>query len=435
MIKVVTFYTYGPPRDGAGFLEAQMMTLRRLVEEQGFRFSAYSPEDVRALGAPELVQAYPDEYRLERNPGGHAIGFFAWKPFIMIDAMKDMGEGDVLFYMDCNLAKWNQYHDKVRHIRDIVAIAQRIGDFFIGREHVGQDLIIRHFSSNNQMRIIGRDSEFCKNFPMLIVNNIVCRKSDSSLDVLKEWLKYCERPDCILPPVNGDHDPGFKWFVPEQAALTLLLARRVETGRLPWFYPGVCLGRGFNPQLTDNSHVKHLPLRPPAVLPDRTPVGGRGEAGAPQWRKLDVPLSAWEPADGGRATPQPNGEVLLGDGLEETFHLLRIRRREVDGAWIRLKVVARPLPECEVAFHFQHWGGLDVASFDREGRLIVHGIASHARAIPCPDGHWLYEVEFPNLHETLSFGLGNPWGQYKGRGLDHFAISDVSVEYAALGQS
>lgn len=423
MIKVVTFFTHGPPQDEGARLEAQSLVIERLVRDLGHRFSAYSPQRIREVGAERLLKRYPDEYRLPNNWAANTLGFYAWKPYIILDAMKDLSDGDTLFYMDGNLEKYPAYRDKVKNIGELIEIACNVGDFFVAREITGQELTARQFSSGTQMRTIGAGTEFQKSFPVLIVNNIICRKSVESLSILHEWLEYCSREECITPPLNGDHDPEYKWFCPEQAVLNLVISRRVEAGLLPWFYPGVAIGRGFNPQLADNSHTVHLSRKLPAFA----------SAGRPLiWETVDVRLDAWKEADDGRLTPQPDGEVLLGDGTADNYHLMRISDPGFDRCWIRLKILARPLDECDVSLHVQHWGGLNVASLDRHGALQLDSNTLSAVASPREDGYLLYEVVFPNLHSTISIGLGSPYGHYQGKGHDQYSIKNISVERAPI---
>lgn len=424
MISVVTFYTQGGDRDQGSSLEHQMLMTKYVVEQQGLDFQSYSPSDVVALGAPNLVKAYPDEYTLPRNPGAHKVGLFAWKPFVIREALRRVNDGDTVFYIDCNITKYPGYRDKIRNAREMVVMAGKVNDFFIARESSALIPSVRQFCSGQQLRTIAPNSEFCKNFPLLLANNIICKNTTSGIEIVDEWLDYCGREYCIVPPMNGDHEPEYLWHTADQAALTLLIAKRVELGLLPWFYPGVTIGREYEPRAVDNSHIVYLRHDP--ELPDR-------RNGVPvSWQSLEVPLDDWAPLIEAEVSRGPEGDVILSDVASPDLHLMRVSNPYFERAWVKLKIVARPLPDCDVFLCVHHWSGSDIAIFDPGGRVLFDTGAVAASAVPGSDGYAQFDVTYPSLSSLVAIGFAGPRGWYVGHGRAQMAFRSISIEYSPM---
>ncbi|WP_145136553.1 hypothetical protein [Roseomonas gilardii] len=436
MIKFITFFTQGKPHDEGFPLTLAMLNMKSLVEDQGYVFDAYCPERIRSLGAGALVKVYPEEYRLPKNQGLHKIGFAAWKPFIILDAMKSIGEEDVVFYLDCNLPKYPAYREKISNIRNLVELASNIGDFFVARERPDQALKARYHSSKTQMEGIGSGSQFCYNFPLLIVNNVIAKKSQVSQEILTEWLINCAQHDYITPPEKKQQDAEFKWFCPEQAILNQIIARRIEEGVLSANYPGISVGRGFSPIRADEGHldlledsfthtaIKPSPQNAPS-LSSQTPIRGqqscsRGEV------YFNIAPSDWVTFDDATITLVDDNSFFLGDGNKERFHLIRATDKRFMNKRVNLRIVARPTEECSAGLHVHHLGHANVATVEKDGTISLLQNVITASCEKQKNGDLIAHFDFINKHEVLLIGLGKPSGFYAGLNKNHYLIKEVS---------
>lgn len=259
-ITIVTFHSEGTPHDEGLSLEPQATALRRIAEDLGVGFEAYTPRRLRELGAGILVRSFPDSFKLELNPGYHKIGFGAWKPFIILHELSKLNEGDVVFYMDANIIKYPGLRDKAFAVREMISAALENCDFFVGRENV-QSAATRagQFSSLAQLSKIGRGTLFAKNFPILIANNIIAKKTDFACAILSDWLALSMVDELIIPPQTPEERTAeYRWFCAEQMVLNYIIARHIEEGVLPWYYPNLCYGRGGVPFVPENMHVVWL---------------------------------------------------------------------------------------------------------------------------------------------------------------------------------
>lgn len=258
-IKVISFYTEGEPYDGGANLRSGMYTFRQIAEESGYLFDSYTPARLEAMGAGIFSNPIPDEFESNSNKYYHKIGFMAWKSFIIYDALKDMDDGDVVFYLDSNIGKYPSLRNMIKDAKYISNTALENYDFYVGREFVDQSFPLIQFAHREVIDELGKGTDFVKHFPNLIVNNIICRKTRFSEDILLDWMSLCliDRFLYIKNKSSLQYD-DFKWSCPEQSVLNAIIARHIQEGLLPWNYPGICYGRENIPQITDNSHIKYL---------------------------------------------------------------------------------------------------------------------------------------------------------------------------------
>jgi hypothetical protein len=258
-IKVITFHSEGYPHDEALPLTGSKVVLQNLVESQGYEFEAYTPRRVRQLDAANLVRKFDDRYAMEKNPGLHLLGMFAWKPFIMLHALQSMDENDLLIYSDANIEKYPGLQKRLADIRSLVD--ETIGDyaFFIAREFPHQRVKTAAHASGVQLTIIGANTDFACNFPTHIASRLIVRNNPEAREILVYWLALCMVDKFILPPMQGDivHEV-YRWFCAEQSVLNLILANLIEEGRLPYFYAGIGIDRDGNRFVADNSHIESL---------------------------------------------------------------------------------------------------------------------------------------------------------------------------------
>lgn len=258
-IKVVSFYTEGEPYDGGIDLASGMYAFRQIAEDNGYLFDSYTPSRLDTIGAGCFSRTFPEKFKYEVNQHSHKIGFLAWKPFIIYDAMKDMDDGDIIFYLDANIGKYPSLREMVKSANEVVSVVMENYDFYIGREFTDQSFPLVQFAHRAVIDELGGGTEFVKNFPNLIANNIICRKTRFSEEILLDWISLC-RVDRFLyiQDITQTQYPDFKWPCAEQSVLNGIIARHIQEGMLPWNYPGISYGRGNTPRITDNSHIKHL---------------------------------------------------------------------------------------------------------------------------------------------------------------------------------
>lgn len=456
-LRFLTFYSEGFPYDKGIPLKNQMFTVRHLVAQAGHNFMAFSPSRLKAIGASEVVREYPLP-DLKNNFGLMKIGMGAWKPLIILLALEDLREDEVLFYNDVNFYKYKSYYQRIGVLDQMAEKALSNGvDFFTQREFIDQGAKAYHFSHRLQFEEIAGGTEFAKQFPLCNVSPIIVRPTLLSRQILLEWLMLCRMERFILPLTDESPHPEFRHFTPEQAILNMLLIRWIQEGKLPSDYPGLSYNRGIHPGSTDNAHVNYLKnvkksrskrLGSTLVTQFKSDfentlkfyesVREKHRMGAhpmpDKWLDFSVPVNKWRAADGGVLRQEQDRDVILSDSPRPTYHLMRTKSEFFSQAKIRLEIVAKPLPTCNTGLHIQHWGGGDVCTFGWAG---VPDISSSNQLISMErysldDGYFMYIVVFYNFHYTVSIGAGKPNGYYEGSGRDQYKIRNIKISASQL---
>lgn len=446
-IKFVVFYTEGNPNDEGSDLTKVVRTVRSLVEEAGHEFDAYTPKRLYQMGAGELVKAYPDKYNLGNNPNTHKFGLFSWKPFTILHALSTMEKDDVIFYLDANIAKYPTLRLVIQSINTIINKALNFCDFYIGRELTEQILKASDFCSIRQIEEIGGNSLFVQNFPLLIANNIIAKVSDFAFDILLDWLAMCRVKEYILPPTKEEEkSPNFKWFCADQSILNMIIARHIEEGLLPWFFPNICHGRSNNFSIPNNDHIQYL-SHSTEVIWNRPKFREQHQkqiastqifldnicnsktVGNP-WITLDYNLKDWQAADDATFTPLENNNYAFADGDQNNYHLIRIHDPKLQNMEIDLEIIAKKYPSSDpkIGMHIQQWGGIDLCTIYENNDKTIHPHTVFATATPLKNNFYMYHVRFFNYHDTLSIGTGCPQGHYLGKNNKQFEFSSIKIK-------
>jgi hypothetical protein len=155
-------------------------------------------------------------------------GYWAWKPYFILEALKSLSDGDVLFYADAG-SLFVQPTDPLVEI----CTSQRHGlVLFDARpvtnaQFVKRDCFVR----------MGCDSPQIWLSPMVMATVLVIRKCDASIALLQEWLSYCTDPAIITDDPSISGMPELTQFLQhrhDQSILSVLAARdAIETYRNP----------------------------------------------------------------------------------------------------------------------------------------------------------------------------------------------------------
>jgi len=239
-IHYISFCSEGEPYDKGINLSNSKQILIDKLENTDIEYFFYSPRFLKENRYGEYVKEHANPGLVSMNPHMNLVGFCAWKPLIMLLQLEKMNDGDILVYRDCNCEKYGQlkdfddFHNTVDSIMKIVNF-----DFFIPIE--SPDLKLGNHVKSNVIRELAIDVEFTRNFPLLIANILICKKSAVTLQILEEWKTYCMKDEYINGEQYGELFPEFRWYTPEQGILGVLISNYVYEGRfnIPKNYPNL----------------------------------------------------------------------------------------------------------------------------------------------------------------------------------------------------
>jgi hypothetical protein len=241
-IHYISFCSEGEPYDKGLNLSNSKQILINNLKDTDIKYFFYSPRFLKENGFSEYVKEYENPGLVSMNPNMNLVGFCAWKPLIMLLELEKMNDGDILVYRDCNCEKYGQLKDFDNFEKNITEIFDIVNfDFFVPIEN--NRSTIGGYCKSNVIRELAINKEFTRNFPLLVVNILICKKSNISIDILNEWRKNCIIDKYIDGEQHGELYPEFQWHTPEQGILGVLISNYVYEGKynIPKNYPNLML--------------------------------------------------------------------------------------------------------------------------------------------------------------------------------------------------
>lgn len=204
-----------------------------------FSGAAYTPttrrivEDAPKLGADEVL-VYDDVWLMEQeffyspefqriythkgvgNPnGGRGFGWFAWKPFVIMDALKRCEDGDIVLYTDADtvpIAPFGMLYDEC---------ARRNGMMLFSAVGCWNSM----WTKRDCLIVMGQDEPKYRDCQHAVARFMLFQKGRWRVQqFLMEWLTYCLNPFATTfePSVLAPEYPELREHRTEQSIFTLL---------------------------------------------------------------------------------------------------------------------------------------------------------------------------------------------------------------------
>lgn len=164
--------------------------------------------------------ALADEFE-EHRKIGRGAGLWFWKPKVVLDALEQIDENELLLYADAGCMvrtgakKWSTFHS---HTEDVLAF--RI-DGYTDRMYTQKSTADVLFATDEDM-----DSEQIAGGVFVVRNNGYVR------ELLKEWFRLTSKLD-LLQDTNGYYEhPEFRAHRHDQSLWSLLLKQYMRTNRI-----------------------------------------------------------------------------------------------------------------------------------------------------------------------------------------------------------
>jgi hypothetical protein len=187
-----------------------------------------------------------DNAELFAHPRG--IGYFAWKPYVILEAMKFCDENDFLVYSDAGI----EFIDNLKYITDRMPPGQDAFLFANAWQHID-------WCKADTLYAILPDAKFEEFGFQVQASLLFFRVSQWSRDFVSEWLSYCIQPHLIDDsPSVAPNAPTFREHRHDQAILHCLSVKHQI--QLHW-YP-IVYNRFSGPMFT-HEKGEHLDNYPP----------------------------------------------------------------------------------------------------------------------------------------------------------------------------
>jgi hypothetical protein len=205
----------------------------------------------------ELVDS--DFYRenrkiLDQPKGG---GYWLWKPYFILKTLEMLNDGDVLIYSDSG-------SEIIASMDEFIEISTRNTDVAVFSTRGFQN---KYWTKRDVFAFLGIDSEEYWNMEQIWAMYIVIRKSDVSMEFVKEWLRVSSSEDLITDAPTMLGKPEFPELIMHKHDQSILSVLSAKYGITPHRLPSQH-GNGFMgdfpedtyPQIFRDHHLRNLSL-------------------------------------------------------------------------------------------------------------------------------------------------------------------------------
>lgn len=191
----------------------------KLFEESRFRLNdsarRYGIESINSYDLEDIKDSvfYAENRKILDQPKG--IGYWLWKPYIILETMKNLSEGDIVIYSDCGI-------EFIGSPEPVINICQKQQPVLLFANGDFKNLL---WTKRDCFVLMGCDNESYWNGRHCDAAFSLFRKSEESIHFLNEWLKFGSDQRIItdLPNQCGKENlPGFIEHRWDQSVLSLL---------------------------------------------------------------------------------------------------------------------------------------------------------------------------------------------------------------------
>ena len=278
-IHFISFFSEGPPIDNGLDLKKTEKNVYNLINGCLDTFTAYHPKDfandpefswsVKDWATEDQKYARPNsgwwspmhKKFLDVGKGSDRTGFYAWKIVCIIKKMREIPDGDIVFFHDGNFDKYINYYEGKDKCKTLIhTILNKINcDVFISWEFNSNLVPLRMFCRRQTFEKLAEFSDYYTKYDLLWSGIIIIRKSKLSDEFLNDVLVGCKDIECLshYPP---DNDPELVLHTPEQAILSVIARKYIKENKLPEKWPYFyCSNRIFTKEnMLIADHVKDV---------------------------------------------------------------------------------------------------------------------------------------------------------------------------------
>lgn len=199
--------------------EESRIRLNKSAEKHGIiEINSYDFADIT------ITKFYSENKKILDSPKG--IGYWLWKPFIILETMKRLEEGDIVIYSDCGI----EIISDLKPLINICKVKEPVLLFANG--NFPNSL----WTKKDCFYLMDCDTEEARISRHCDAAFALFRKCDVTIDFLSDWLSYGTNENIIsdLPNVYGENSFDYidhRW---DQSILSLLAYKRnIELYRMP----------------------------------------------------------------------------------------------------------------------------------------------------------------------------------------------------------
>jgi hypothetical protein len=162
----------------------------------------------------ESTDFYLKNKLLLDNPKG--VGFWIWKPFIILDKLNSINDGDIVFYLDAADVFTSEFPSFLKNYFTT-------NDIDCMLTYGGQNKQ-KWYTKKDTFYLMGCDNEMYHEHLQLEAGILVFKNTPKIREIVKEWLYYCTIDNIIsdIPNIHGENYDGFIRHNSDQSVLSNL---------------------------------------------------------------------------------------------------------------------------------------------------------------------------------------------------------------------
>lgn len=221
-VYLVTFGTLGPPYDNGINLLKELSLLYEKYFWHTKEIFIFTPIDLDPYYTKKMKCLKTADQKVKLHCDGAKHSYWKWKPQVILKALENLKEGEILFYTDSNISK---YPHKFKNPEMISEACAKLLDIS------GTDISAScNFMGSRNFNFV-KDGDL---HPHVFIDRIVVRKSSWSVEFIKKWSELCDT-DLILPPENDSS--GLIIHLHDQAVFNSLVSQYKRSGMIPVNWP------------------------------------------------------------------------------------------------------------------------------------------------------------------------------------------------------
>lgn len=143
-------------------------------------------------------------------------GYWLWKPYVILKALNEANEGDIIFYIDCGDLIYNNIRQFI-----IDKINENDGFFLVRSIHSHLN-----YTKKDVFQVMECDREEYWNLKQMEAGYCGFRKQKETIDFVEEWLYWCKKDLLITDYCSQANYDGFIDNRHDQSIFTNLVQKK-----------------------------------------------------------------------------------------------------------------------------------------------------------------------------------------------------------------
>ncbi len=203
--------------DGDSFIQSQNNLSMSASMTQAFDVViSYQPHNID----PQYYEKHKEILAQKRG-----VGYWLWKPYLILETLKIMPENDILLYADRTAI----FRDG---IYEVLALAKEHDITLFPNYHTN-----RQFMKKLLVNKMEKGDQAIRDKIQLEASFLLLRNNSKTREFIKEWLSYCEDPELLTDIPSDNEYPEFIDHRHDQAILSALYHKNPKRYHLYQPYP------------------------------------------------------------------------------------------------------------------------------------------------------------------------------------------------------